>query len=101
MTSIFRHGEVDDLARRALGSLQRDVAAETFRHDDIGRALADAVAFDEADIFELRQVHRAQHFTRLANLLVALDLLDADIEQADGRPRPIEQHARHRATHHR
>ena len=30
-----------------------------------------------------------------------LDLLDADIEQPDGRPLEVEQHARHRAAHHR
>ena len=45
--------------------------------------LADAVALDEADIIELRQVHRAQQFGGLADFLMALDLLDADIEQAD------------------
>ena len=44
-------------------------------------------------IFQLRQVHRAQQLGRLAHLLEALDLLDADIEQADGRPFEIEQHA--------
>ncbi len=63
--------------------------------------LADAVALDEADIFELRQVHRAQQLGGLADFLAALDFLDADIEQADGRPFEIEQHARHGAAHHR
>ena len=32
---------------------------------------------------------------------MALDLLDADIEQADGRPLAIEQNAGHRTAHHR
>ena len=89
-----------DLARRALGGLQSNVAAKSFGDDHVGRALADAIALDEADIIELRQVHRAQQFGRLADLLVALDLLDPDIEQADGRPLEVEQHACHRAAHH-
>ena len=93
--------KIRHLARGAFGGLQRDVAAETFRHDHVSRARADPVALDEADIVELRQVHRAQLFRRLANLLAALDLLDPDIEQADGRTLQAEQHARHRAAHHR
>ena len=37
----------------------------------------------------------------LADFLVALHLLDADIEQPDGRPLQVEQHARHGAAHDR
>ena len=62
---------------------------------------ADAVALDKPDIFELRQVHRAQQFGGFANFLVALHLLDADIEQAHGRPLQAERDARHGAAHHR
>ena len=99
-----RHGvaqEFGNLPRRALGRLQCDVAAKALGDDDVGGALADAVALDEADIIQLRQVHRAQQLGCLANLLAALDFLDPDIEQSDGRPFQIEQHARHRAAHHR
>ena len=44
--------------------------------DDVGGAPADTVALDEADIFQLRQVHRAQQLRRLANFLAALDFLN-------------------------
>ena len=55
--------------------------------DDVGGALADAVALDEADDIRAAARFIARSSSgRLANLLAALDLLDADIEQADGRP---------------
>ena len=91
--------KIRHLARGAFGGLQRDVAAETFRHDHVSRARADPVALDEADIVEFGQVHRTELFRRLANLFAALDLLNPDIEQADGRTLQAEQHARHRAAH--
>ena len=81
------------LPRRAFGGLDGDIAAEAFGDDDVGGALADAVAFDEADEVELRQVHRAQHFGGLADFLAALHFLGADIEQTHRRPLQIEQHA--------
>ena len=63
--------------------------------------LTDAVGFDEADIIELRQVHCAEHFAGLANFLMPLHLLDADIEEPDRRLSDVEQHARHGTAHHR
>ena len=39
-----------DLPGGAFGGLQRDVAGKALGHDDIDRALADIVAFDEAVI---------------------------------------------------
>ena len=89
-----------DLPRGALGRLQRDIAAEAFGDNDVGSALADAVAFDKADEVELRQVGGAQQFGRLADFLAALHFLDADIEQADGRALQVEQRAGHRRAHH-
>ena len=56
MFATSRPQEFADLPRRSLGSLDRNVAAETFGDDDVGSALADAVALHEADEFELRQV---------------------------------------------
>src|SRR6476660_4159494 len=52
--------QLRDLPRGSLGGLQRDVAGKAFGDDHVGQPLADAVALDEADIIELRQVHRAQ-----------------------------------------
>ena len=52
-------------------------------------------------IVEMREMPLAQDAAGLAHLLEALDLLDADIEQADGRPLDVEQHARHGAAHDR
>ncbi len=58
-----RHGVAQifgELARGAFGRLERDIAAEAFGDDHVGIAAADAVAFDEADEFELRQIGGAQ-----------------------------------------
>ena len=92
---------IGELARGALRRLQRDVAGEAFGHHHVDRALADVVAFDEADVVDMRQRLLAQDAAGLAHRLEPLDLLDADVEQPDGRPVEIEQHARHRAAHHR
>src|SRR5262249_55647583 len=96
-----RSQELVDLPRGALGCLQRDVAAEAFRDNYVCGSLAYAVTLDEADILQLRQVHPAEQFRRLADLLVALYLLNTDVEQADGGPLEVEQDARHGAAHHR
>ena len=61
-----------NLTRRAFGGLQRDIAGEAFGHDDVGRALADVVAFDEADVVEIAAAALAQHAAGLAHLLRAL-----------------------------
>src|SRR4029077_14818712 len=53
--------EFADLTCRPLRRLQRYVTAIAFGHDHVGHAPADAVALDKADIFELGQVHGAQH----------------------------------------
>ena len=90
-----------ELPRRALGRLQRDITAESLSDDDVGRPLADTVSLDEADEFELRQIHRPQQFRSFADFLSALDILDADVEEAYRRTLQIEQNARHGATHDR
>ena len=48
---------------------------------------------------KLRPAFLAQDAAGLAYLFQPLGLLDADIEQAHGRPIEVEQHARHRAAH--
>src|ERR1051326_2971243 len=74
------------LPRRAFGGLERNVAGKAFGHDDVDLAEADIVALDEADIFKVWQFLLAQHAAGLAHRLEALDLFDADVEEADGRP---------------
>ena len=88
-----------ELARGPLGGLERDIAGEALGNDDVDRALADIVAFDKAVIVEMRELTFAQDAAGLAHRFEALDLLDPDIEQADGRPLDVEQHARHGAAH--
>ena len=77
LAHIGRH-----LLGRALGRLQRDIAGKAVDHDHVDDALADLVALDEAAIVD-RQVGLLEPGVRLAHLLDALDLLDADVEQAD------------------
>ena len=82
------HGflEIDaDLFGRALGGLQRDVAGKALDHHHVGRRVPDLIAFDEADIFGA-DVDLLQPAVRFPDLVDALDLLDADIEQPDARP---------------
>ena len=90
-----------DLARRAFGGLERDIADKAFGDHHVDHALPDVVAFDEAHVIEERQVALAQDLAGLAHLFQALHLLDPDIEQADGRALLAEQDARHRRAHHR
>ena len=90
---------VADLPGGALGGLERDVAGEAFGDHHVDRALADVVAFDEADDIRDRAGPLAQDPAGFAHLLVALHLLDTDIEKPDGRALEAEQHARHGAAH--
>ena len=93
---IFGH-----LPGGAFGRLERNVAGKAFGDDDVDRAFADVVAFDEAVIIEARQFLLAQDGGRLAHRLEALGLFDADIEQTDARAIEAEQDARHGGAHHR
>src|ERR1700733_11419957 len=67
-----------DLARRALGGLERDIAGKAFGDDDVDGAFADIVAFDEAEIAEAGQFALAENTAGFAYLFEALGLLDAD-----------------------
>src|SRR3546814_20498466 len=80
--------------------LQRDIAGEAVGDDDIGLAHGDVVAFDEADEFERRILYAAQDLGRRLHFIVALGVLDADIEQTDPRPVPTERRMRQIGTHH-
>ena len=61
--------------------------------------LADIVALDEAEIVDAVEVGLAEQPAGFLDLFLALDLLDADIEQADRRALDLEQRARHGAAH--
>src|SRR5690606_17315442 len=61
------HGVLEilaDLARRALGGLERDIAGKALHDHDIHLALADLVALDEAAIVQ-RQLDGLQKRVRL------------------------------------
>ena len=79
----FPAQEAYDHLRHPLGSLEQRVADEAVADHHVGRSLEDVVAFDVAVIVEAA---RAQQLGGLLDRLVALDVLDADIEQADRRP---------------
>ena len=83
----LRHGLAQvgaDLPGGAFRRLQRDVAGKALDDHDVDDALADLVALDEAAIVERQaELGLLQPGVRLLDLLVALDLLDADVEQAD------------------
>ena len=83
---------------RALGRLERDVARIAFDHDDIDDALADLVAFHEAAVVDGKIV-LLEPGMRLPDLLDALDLFHADVEQAHARALDAEQGARHGRAH--
>ena len=90
-----------DLLGGAFGGLERDVAGEALGDEDVDRALAEVVALDEAVIAQVGQRGFTQHATRRLDLLYALDLFDADIEQTDRRAIDVEDDARHRCAHDR
>ena len=76
--------QVADQLQRALAGLQRDVAGEAVGHHHVGGAGGDVVALDEA--VELRgDMAGAQRLGGAPQRVVALQLLGADIQQADGR----------------
>ena len=85
--------------QRALAGLERHVAGETVGHDHVGGAGGDVVAFHEA-VELAAQVADLQHLGRLADALVALQLLGADIEQADGGGGEAEHGAGEHVAHH-
>ena len=89
-----------DLPCRPFSGLQRDIAREALRDHHVDRAETDIVSLDEADIIEIGEVGVAQHAARLADRLESLDLLDADIEEADEGLVDVEDDARHRGAHH-
>ena len=66
-----------DLARRAFGSLQRDIAGKAFGHHDVDRALADVVAFDKAVIDEAGAARGVQQARGVLDLVMALHFLGA------------------------
>src|SRR3546814_19204547 len=68
--------------------------------DDIGLAHGDVVAFDEADKLERRILYATQDLGRRLDLVMALGILDADIEQADPRTVPPERRMRQIGAHH-
>ncbi len=90
-----------DLAGCAFGGLERDVAGKALGDDDVDLALADIIALDKALIVEFRKTLFAKDAAGLAHVFETLDLLDADIEEADGRAIDAEQNARRRRAHDR
>ena len=62
---------VGELARGALGGLERDVAGKAFGHHHVDLALADVVALDEADIVDCGSWLFAQDAAGLAHRLRA------------------------------
>src|SRR5690349_9429528 len=84
---------------RAFSRLERDVACEALRDNHIYNAFSNIVPLNEAVIFEKRKVALAQNLSGFTHLLEPFDFLDADIQQADGWPLDIEEHARHGAAH--
>jgi hypothetical protein len=86
------------LPGRPFGSLERDIAGEPLGHHHIDGALAEVVAFDEADILD-RQLEFPQLPSGFLDLFDSLDLLDPDIEQAHGRSLDSEQTTRQCLAH--
>lgn len=84
---------------RTLGCLQGDVAGETVGDDHVDFALGDIVALDKADKFKRWIDGRAQQFGGATNLVMALQFLDADIQQADARAMPAKRRMRKIGTH--
>ena len=68
--------------------LQRDVAGKAVGDDHVDRARGDVVALDKAVEADRRSCRRAAGRWPRAHRVVALEILRADIEQADGRLRP-------------
>src|SRR5204862_218228 len=75
------HHEVKD----ALAHLEHDVADEAIGDDDVADALVDVATLDVAGEL-LAQRAGVEHRVRLLGQVVALQLLRADVEHADGGP---------------
>src|SRR6266852_2649023 len=86
--------------RRALGSLDRDVAGEAVRHHHVDGPGADVVALDEAVKADGR-TGAAQARARAAHGVIALQILGADVEQAYRRLLHPEHGAREDVAHQR
>ena len=78
----FLAQELRNHLRNPFGTFQGDVPHEPVTHDDVGGALVYVVTLDVA---EEVQAAAAQQFGRTLHQVVALDVLDADVEQADRR----------------
>src|SRR5471032_2849707 len=82
----FGAQRVAEEARHALHCLQRDVADETVAYHDVGGALEDVVALDVAvEVERAALVVSLQQLAGGLDHFVALDVLGADVQQADGR----------------
>ena len=80
--------QIGDEARRALHRLERDVARKAVGDDDVGLAAAESVALDEAVERQGQMAGGAQPGGGVLDLVGALHLLGADVEQAH--PRPVD-----------
>ena len=92
---------VGDEARGAFRRLERDIAGETIGDDHVRFARAELVALDEAIEAQLEAVSAAQHGSGIANLVRALELFRADVEQAHARRLDIEHDSRIGRAHDR
>ena len=73
-----------DVARRTLGGLQCDIAGESVGDDHVDLVLKQLVALDEAAIVQI-ELAATQNTVSLTDLFMALHVLGADVQQADGR----------------
>src|SRR5579883_3494 len=76
--------EVHEQACRSLAHFYGDVAGKAVGHDDVYRACSNVVAFDKA-VKADRRAGIAQPRAGAAHGIIALEILDADIEQSDRR----------------
>src|SRR6516162_2331470 len=74
-----------ELSRSALGRLERDIAGEALRDEDVDDPLAKIVALDKAVVAQVGQVGLPQYPPRRLDLLDAFDLFRSDIEKTDRR----------------
>src|SRR5579883_3016598 len=84
------------LTGRAFRCFYGDVAGKAFGDNDIDCSLAYIIALNESMIDEIWQLPLAQQARRGLNLIDALDLLDANIQQTDSRPRDGKNDPSHR-----
>src|SRR5690606_28102185 len=79
-----------NLPRRTFSRLQRDISRKAFDHHHVDHALADLVAFYEPAIVDRKILRLLQPGMRLPDLLDALDLFDANVQEPDARPFGVE-----------